>query len=192
LGQLPRKLIRPVARLGGRPACDSGDNPRVLVVVPAYDEEDSLPRALADLGTLSGLVNFDVVVIDDGSTDATRKVDMAHGTACVLPPFNLGIGGAVQTGRLYAVERDYDIAVQFDADGQHLAGEIPQLLISLMDETAHVVIGSRFCGRRQFRSTYSRRVGIGLLSHVVRLLSRQTFTDVTSGFRAFNREAMHF
>ena len=184
--------VRTMASLADRPDVGAVGYPRVLVIVPAYNEEANLPRTLADLRTLSGLVNFEVVVVDDGSTDSTSKVAIAHGVACVRLPFNLGIGGAVQTGLLYAIERGYDIAIQFDADGQHLAGEIPRLLMPLLNEDAQVVVGSRFRGRGEFRSTHTRRIGIVLLSRVVCFLCRQTFTDVTSGFRAFNKEAIEF
>lgn len=162
------------------------------MLIPAYNEEESLPKTIADLRTLTRLVDFDIVIIDDGSIDGTADVARTLGVEVLQLPFNLGIGGAVQTGLLYARQNHYDVAVQFDGDGQHLAREIPRLLAPVLNRDAQITIGSRFLGRGEFHSTRFRRLGIGMLRRVVVLLSRQTFTDVTSGFRAFNGEAIRF
>lgn len=114
---------------------------RTLIVIPALNEEASLPGVLASLR--SGTPGCDILVVDDGSTDATARVSAALGATVALLPFNLGIGGALRAGFRYAVEQGYDRAVQFDADGQHDVNEIDTLLLQL-DRGADLVVGSRF------------------------------------------------
>lgn len=168
-------------------------NPRsLLVIIPAFNEEAALPATLEVLShTLpaSGLT-ADVVVIDDGSADRTAKVGRAAGAVVLRLPFNLGIGGALRTGFRYAVDRGYDRAVQFDADGQHDANEVARLVAALDDGT-NLVIGSRFADAS---STYAvsgvRRRAMRVLGMTVRLLSGRVFTDTSSGFRAFDRTAL--
>lgn len=163
---------------------------RIIAIVPAYNEAASLPHVVRDLR--SGSLGIDIAVIDDGSKDDTSAIARRLGVAVVTLPFNLGIGGAHQTGFQYAVEWGYDIAVQFDGDGQHLAREIPALIAPIEAGGADVVVGSRFaikehgyCGGR------TRRAGGVMLSTLIRLLSGHVYTDVTSGFRALNARALH-
>ena len=135
---------------------------------------------------------LDIVVIDDGSKDETAAVARRLGVAVVTLPFNLGIGGAHQTGFQYAVMWGYDLAVQFDGDGQHLAREIPALLKPLEDGAADVVVGSRFAIKGHgYRQGAARRAGSVLLAALVRLLGGHPYTEVTSGFRALNARALH-
>ncbi|NJC88106.1 MAG: DUF2304 family protein [Desulfuromonas sp.] len=164
----------------------------ILVVVPAYNEEQSIARVLEDLASLP--ISLDILVINDGSTDRTSSVAGTTGRARVIDlPKNLGIGGAVQTGFKYADRNGYDIAVQFDGDGQHLASEIPKLLEALRSESASMVIGSRFLREDSgYRSTFARRIGIRLFQVVNSLLIGQRITDNTSGFRAYDRRAIEF
>ncbi len=162
----------------------------IVAIVPAYNEAASLPHVVRDLR--SGPVPVDIVVIDDGSKDNTSAVARQLGVAVVTLPVNLGIGGAHQTGFQYAVEWGYDIAVQFDGDGQHLAGEIPALLAPIERGVADVVVGSRFAIKGHgYRGARSRRAGSIMLSGLIRLLSGHVYTDVTSGFRALNARALH-
>ncbi len=163
---------------------------RILAIVPAYNEAASLPHVVRDLR--GGPVPLDIVVVDDGSKDETSAIARELGVAVVTLPFNLGIGGAHQTGFQYAVEWGYAIAVQFDGDGQHLAREIPTLLGPIEEGVADVVIGSRFAIKGHgYRGARTRRAGGMMLSCLIRLLSGHVYTDVTSGFRALNARAIH-
>lgn len=163
---------------------------RIVAIVPAYNEAASLPHVVRDLRG-SGLP-MDIVVIDDGSRDETTAVARQLGVAVVTLPFNLGIGGAHQAGFRYAVEWGYEVAVQFDGDGQHLAREIPALLGPIEEGIADIVVGSRFAIRGHgYRGARTRRLGGVMLSGLIRILSGQVYTDVTSGFRALNAHALH-
>jgi len=134
---------------------------------------------------------LDVVVIDDGSTDATAERAAAAGAAVVRLPFNLGIGGAVQTGFKYALEHGYDTVIRLDGDGQHDPRQIPQLLGPLERDEADVVVGSRFAnGDGEYKPPFARRAGIRRFAQVVSLLTRQKLTDTTSGFQAVNARAI--
>jgi glycosyltransferase involved in cell wall biosynthesis len=167
------------------------DGPRTLVIIPAYNEEAALAGVLAELA--EQVPDIDVLVVDDGSTDRTAEVARAAGVAVARLPFNLGIGGALRTGFRYAVRRGYERAVQFDADGQHDAAEIPRLLAAL-DGGADLVIGSRFAdGGSPYEVGRVRRLAMRLLHLGVRALSGRRFSDTSSGFRAFSRRMLeHF
>ena len=135
--------------------------------------------------------SLDVVVIDDGSTDDTGAAAAAAGAAVVRLPFNLGIGGAVQTGFKYALDRGYDIALRLDGDGQHDPTELPKLLGPLARGEADVVTGSRFAeGGDDYRPPFARRAGIRWFARLVSLLTHQRLTDTTSGFQAVNRRGI--
>ncbi len=157
---------------------------RGLVVVPAYNEAEAIAQVVVDLA--QAVPDFDVLVIDDGSTDATaRRVPESAGVVSL--PFNLGIGAAMQTGYRYAAENGYDVAVQVDGDGQHPAREIGKLLGPIADGTADLVIGSRFLGPGGYRQGRARAAGSRILRWLLRALTGNTITDCTSGFRAANR-----
>ncbi len=165
------------------------DTTRVLVIIPAYNESAAIGGVLDALR--DAVPEYDVLVVDDGSTDDTAAVVASRpGVALVRLPFNLGIGGAMQTGYKYAARRDYDIAVQCDADGQHPAERIPALVSRIVDGTADVIIGSRYVADSDYRPSFTRRVGKSLLSRWVDLLIGGGTTDTTSGFRAMNRRAI--
>ncbi len=165
------------------------ETPRILAILPAFNEAESLPHTVRDLR--SGPVPVDIVVVDDGSRDATTAIAGELGVAVLTLPFNLGIGGAVQTGFRYAHHYGYDIAFQFDSDGQHFAREIPALIAPINAGTADVTIGSRFAGETQtYRQSTTRRAGGMLLSTLIYLLGGTRYTDVTSGFRAYNAKAL--
>jgi glycosyltransferase involved in cell wall biosynthesis len=161
---------------------------RVAVIVPAFNEAPNLPR-LGD-ALRAHAPGCDVCVIDDGSTDDTARVAARLGWTVLRLPVNLGIGGAVQAGYLWALEQGHDVAVQIDGDGQHDPAFLPALLAPLEGGAADVVIGSRFLGEGGFRSTAIRRAGIRYLSWFLRLRCGARVTDATSGFRAAGRRAI--
>ncbi len=159
---------------------------RIAAVVPAHNEAGALGRLLDEIGGLD--LALDVVVVDDASTDATSAVAEEHGATALRLPFNVGIGGAVQTGFKYALEQGYDVAVRLDGDGQHDPREIPKLLAPLERRDADLVIGSRFVdGSGSYRPPFARRVGIRVFARLVSVLGGQRVTDTTSGFVALDR-----
>lgn len=167
---------------------DLGNTPpqKILIVIPALNEEGSVGTVVHEV--LAAMPGAHVLVVDDGSADATRHVAMSAGADVLSLPFNLGVGGALRAGFRYAVRFDYDIAVQVDGDGQHDPAEIERLLGALSE--ADMVIGARFAGRGEYSVRGARRVAMRMLA---RSLSRRTnanLTDTTSGFRAFNRQVI--
>jgi len=157
---------------------------RALVVVPAYQEEQALPVTLKELHDVAP--DLDVLVVDDGSRDATAKVAAAADVKVARLPFNLGVGAAVRTGLRYAVDNGYQRVVVVDADGQHDPATIATLLAAL-DDGADMVIGSRFSGEgSSFEVGRTRSRAMKSLHRVVRWQTGQSFTDTTSGFRAFD------
>ena len=163
---------------------------KTLVIIPAYNEEASIVSTVEDLR--ANCPGLDLVVVNDGSTDGTAALCRQRGYPMLDLPVNLGIGGCVQTGYRYARDRGYEAAVQFDADGQHMARHIPDLLSPLERGEADLVIGSRFLDATGFRSGAVRRLGIGFLSALVRGLCGVEVRDVTSGMRAADRAAIDF
>jgi glycosyltransferase involved in cell wall biosynthesis len=161
-----------------------------LVIVPAFNEEKNIGQVVDDI--LGAGLGLDVVVIDDGSHDRTSEIARLHGARVISLPFNLGIGGAVQTGLKFAYRQGYDVAIQIDGDGQHVPSEIPLLLAPLQRREADVAIGSRYIGSRRYRTPLMRRAGMIVFSLVNSILIGQRITDNTSGFRAFNRRAIEF
>jgi glycosyltransferase involved in cell wall biosynthesis len=162
---------------------------RRVAIVPAFDEEQSVGRVIDELRAFDA--ELDVVVVDDGSHDGTAAVARARGVRVLRLPFNLGIGGAVQTGFRYAFEHDYDIAVRVDGDGQHDPSQLPLILGPVLAGEADIAVGSRFAAAGEgYRSSRSRRAGIRLLAWVVSRIVRRRVTDTTSGFQALNRKAI--
>jgi len=163
---------------------------RALAIIPAFNEEEALPGTLRELRSLHP--DLDVVVVSDGSADATADVARHAGVAVLELPFNLGIGGALRTGFLYAVREGYDVAVQFDADGQHDPTQIPKLLDAIASG-ADMAVGSRFtAASAHYELSGTRRGAMRILQVAVRLLSGKTYSDTSSGFRAFNRRVLEF
>jgi len=161
---------------------------RRVAIVPAYNEERNVGRVLDELRALDP--GLDVVVVSDGSTDRTADVAAARGAHVIRLPFNLGIGGAVQTGFRHAWEEGYELAVRLDGDGQHDPGELRSLVAPVVAGEADLAVGSRFVAGGGYRSSAARRIGIRLLARVVSLIARQRLTDTTSGFQACNRRAI--
>ncbi len=169
------------------------DNPRILVIVPAYNEAGRISQVVSEIREKAPTV--DVVVIDDASTDRTGIEARATGCKVVRLPVNLGIGGAVQAGFKYAHEHDYDIAVQIDGDGQHDPGLLDQLVGPVIRDEADFVIGSRYvpgAEDRDYKTPFARKVGIALFSRLTTVIIGVRITDVTSGFRAINRKVLAF
>jgi glycosyltransferase involved in cell wall biosynthesis len=161
---------------------------RCLVIVPAFNEEATISEVVTEV--LDHDPSFEVLVVDDGSSDATAGCAHAAGARVLRLPLNLGIGGAVQAGYMYALENDFDVAVQVDGDGQHDAGELGRLLEPVLAGRADLAIGTRFSGPAAYRAPFARRVGIGMFAALVSIRVRQRMTDTTSGFRAVNRRGI--
>jgi glycosyltransferase involved in cell wall biosynthesis len=160
---------------------------RVLIIIPAYNEEKNLPKLLLELKQKYPL--YDVVVINDCSKDNTLKVCRDLNIAVVDLPANLGIGGAVQTGYRYANYKEFDVAVQVDGDGQHNPDYI-EVLVEGIKNGSNICIGSRFIEHEGFQSSLTRRAGIRFFSNLIRFVTKQNITDPTSGFRACDKSAI--
>jgi glycosyltransferase involved in cell wall biosynthesis len=161
---------------------------RFLAIVPAYNEGEIIARTVDEIHRCAP--DFDVLVVDDGSADRTASEAAAANAGVLRLPFNLGIGGAMQSGYTYALEHGYDVAVQVDGDGQHDPRYIHELLRQLTgDLGVNMVTGSRFLESEAggHRSSLTRRVGIGIFARVVSLVTGQRVTDPTSGFRMIDR-----
>jgi len=161
---------------------------KILVVIPALDEEESLPRTLDETRAVAS--GYDLLVIDDGSRDHTAAVARAHGVHVVSHPFNLGVGAAMQTGFRWALEQGYDIAVQLDADGQHDPRDLDALVAPVVAGACEVSIGSRYVASSGYRAPRLRRAGMMLFSWIVRAALGQRIADTTSGYRAYGRAVM--
>ncbi len=164
------------------------------IIIPCHNEAPCIASVLENLKKHMPEAHY--VFVNDASTDRTEKIirENADENVTVLTlPVNLGIGGAVQTGLLYAWRNEFDCAVKFDGDGQHLAQEIPLLLEPIRNGRADLVIGSRFLtDNAGFKSTFMRRLGIRIFRVLSRLLTGRTITDNTSGFRAYGKRALEF
>lgn len=162
----------------------------LLIIIPAFNEAESISGVISDLK--ANIANADILVVDDGSLDATARIASELGVHVLQLPFNLGIGGAMQAGYLYAQRRGYDIAVQFDGDGQHLAGEVKKLFQPVVAGDADLAIGSRFLGHGDYKPSFSRKAGIKIFSTILSCILETRVTDTTSGFRAANRRVIEF
>ncbi|MGN0247362.1 MAG: glycosyltransferase family 2 protein [Lachnospiraceae bacterium] len=159
-----------------------------IVIIPAYNEEKSIVKTVQDI--CEHAPEFDYVIINDCSTDHTLSVCREHHFHVLNLPVNLGIGGAVQTGFLYAYKNGYDYAIQFDGDGQHDAKYLQEMRDYMIEQNADMLIGSRFLEKEGFQSTGMRRFGIRYFSALIKLLTGQKITDPTSGMRMINRDIL--
>jgi glycosyltransferase involved in cell wall biosynthesis len=161
---------------------------RLLAIVPARDEKPSIRRVIDEIRMTDPA--FEIVVIDDASRDGTATEAERAGAHVVRLPFNLGIGGAMQTGYQYARDHGFDLAVQIDGDGQHDAREVPKLIEPILRGETDMTGGTRFAGGARYKPPVARRIGIVLFASLVSLIVRQRVTDTTSGFRAVNRNGI--
>ena len=162
---------------------------RRIAVVPAFNEQQNVGRVIEEIRAFDP--GLDIVVVDDGSVDRTAAVAREHGARVLCLPFNLGIGGAVQTGFRYAFEHGYELAVRVDGDGQHDPAQLDRVIAPVLAGEADIAVGSRFVEASQgYRSSRSRRVGIRLLALVVSRIVGRRVTDTTSGFQALNQKGI--
>jgi hypothetical protein len=163
---------------------------RVLVVIPAFNEEKNVANVISSIRNLFPLM--DILVVDDGSTDATPRIAKDAGAFVISLPFNLGYGAALQTGFKYALRRNYNYLIHLDADGQHEPESIRSLLREIQSGQADIVIGSRFLNNPNYRLDISKRIGIAIFRMIINLVIKQNITDPTSGFQALNRRTFEF
>lgn len=168
------------------PPDTKGHHPRTLVIMPAWNEEEVIGATVTEVRT--ALPWVDLLVVDDGSKDATAELARAAGASVLTLPFNMGVGGALRAGFKYADRNGYDRAIQVDADGQHDPRDIPKVLAGL--ENADISIGARFAGVGDYETRGPRKWAMRLLAAALSRASRVRLTDVTSGFRAANRRAI--
>ena len=161
---------------------------RRLAIVPAYNEEGSVALVIDEIRAYDA--GFEVVVVDDGSGDRTSEVAEEKGARVLTLPYNLGIGGSVQTAFRFARENDFELVVRLDGDGQHDAGHLPALLAPVLDGDADVAVGSRYLAEGGYRQSTGRNLGNRILAGAASLVTRQRVTDPSSGFQALNREAI--
>lgn len=159
-----------------------------LAIIPAYNEEGNIEKTVKDIQ--ENAPDFDYIIINDCSTDGTLSLCQKNGYKVVNLPVNLGIGGGVQTGYLYAWRNGYDIAVQFDGDGQHTASFLETMSEYLVEHDLDMVIGSRYITKDGFQSTGMRRIGIRYFTGLIKLLTGKRITDPTSGMRMVNRSVI--
>lgn len=159
-----------------------------IVIIPAYNEISNIRTTVQDI--LDHAPGFDYVIINDCSQDGTMRFCTEQGMNIINLPVNLGIGGAVQTGYLYAWRNGYDVAVQFDGDGQHDASYLNEMADFLQEQQADMVIGSRYIKKEGFQSSGIRQFGIRYFSALIKLLTGKRVTDPTSGMRMVNRDVM--
>lgn len=165
---------------------------RILLIIPAYNEEENILGTYKEIRNFNknNKVKYDVIVINDGSTDNTENILNENKIRHITLIHNLGIGGAVQTGYKYAYENNYDIAVQFDGDGQHDVNYVYDIIKPILDKKADFTIGSRFIDKTssRFKSTVARQIGIRVISKAINISTHKKVFDTTSGFRACNKE----
>lgn len=160
---------------------------KTLIIIPAYNESGNIRKTVEEV-VAAGLP-VTTLVVNDGSSDTTALEAKKTGALVISLPFNLGIGGAVQTGFKYALNKNYDFAIQVDGDGQHDAAFLKTLLAPVMDNQADMVIGSRFIPPYLgYQSSFIRRVGINFFAYLISFLTGVKITDSTSGFRAYNKK----
>ena len=168
---------------------------KVILVIPAYNEEGSILKTYKTIESYNKKEKdkIDVIVINDGSKDRTKDILIENNIPHINLISNLGIGGAVQTGYKYALDNDYDIAIQFDGDGQHDVNYVKDLITPIEEKKANMVIGSRFIEKTKdgFKSSKARRIGINIISFFIKLKTGKKIYDSTSGFRAIDKNILN-
>ena len=161
-----------------------------LVIIPAYNESQTIEEVIVKIKDC--LSNIDILVINDGSADATAEIAKKHGAIVVSLPFNIGYGVALQTGYKYAQAKDYNYVLQMDADGQHEPKYLNDLLNVIKEDKADIIIGSRFLGQSNYQTLFIRRLGMIIFGKIASSIIKQKITDPTSGFQAMNRQVLRF
>ena len=157
---------------------------KTLIIIPAFNEAENIKRVVDNL--IENYPQYDYVVINDCSKDSTEEILKANKYNYITLPVNLGIGGGVQAGYMYAVRNSYDIAVQMDGDGQHNPEYIGRLIQPIINNELDMAIGSRFIDKQGFQTSFMRRVGINIFKGIIRISCGARISDTTSGFRATN------
>ena len=167
---------------------------KILFIIPAYNEEKNILTTVKKINDYNkkNKTSYDLIVINDGSVDLTEKKLCENKIPHIRLIHNLGIGGAVQTGYKYALEHEYDIAIQFDGDGQHDIESVNNLIKPILNEKANMVIGSRFVDAKssEFKSTFARLIGIRIISFFMKVFTKKKIYDVTSGYRACDKKTI--
>lgn len=165
---------------------------KVLLIIPSYNEEENVLNNYNKIINYNkkSKIKYDAIVINDGSKDRTEEICIKNNIPYISLVHNLGIGGAVQTGYKYALVNNYDIAVQFDGDGQHDVSYVKKIIDPIVNEESDMTIGSRFIDKNssEFKSSFARRIGIKLISFFIKIVTRKKVYDTTSGFRAVNKK----
>lgn len=161
-----------------------------LVIIPCYNEQEAIVQTVREIGEKAP--DFDYVVINDCSADNTKQILLDNHIRFIDLPINLGIGGAVQTGYLYARDHGYDAAVQVDGDGQHDPAFLPAMFEEMTAKNADMIIGSRFIKKEGFQSTFARQMGIRYFTSLIHQVTGATITDPTSGLRMVNRKLISY
>jgi glycosyltransferase involved in cell wall biosynthesis len=160
----------------------------ILIVIPAFNEEATIREVV--LGVRRSLPQVDILVVNDGSTDATGTISRSEGVILLNHPYNMGIGATMQTGFLYALKTGYDTVVQIDGDGQHNPESLPSLIRPILEKRCNLVIGSRYLSEEGFKSTLPRQLGIKFFTCLIWVFTGKKVTDPTSGFRAMDRKIL--
>ena len=167
---------------------------KILLIIPAYNEEESIINTIKEVENFRKNYEYDLdyIVINDGSTDNTEQILIKNKIKNIKLVINLGIGGAVQTGYKYAYKNQYDIAIQFDGDGQHDINSIDALIAPILAQQADLVVGSRFLKEKKatFQTTVMRKLGIKIISFFIKIVANLKIYDTTSGYRAANRKTL--
>lgn len=163
---------------------------KILVIIPCYNEQESIERVVANLKEHAPFADY--LIVNDCSRDNTENILRQNKMNYINNPVNLGIGGGVQAGYLYAKQNGYDIAVQMDGDGQHDPRYLADVCQPVIDGAVDMAIGSRFIKKEGFQSSFMRRLGINIISTLIKVLTGKKVYDVTSGYRACNRRLIEF
>lgn len=159
---------------------------KVLIIIPAYNEGQNIKNVIDDINKNADMCDY--IIINDSSKDNTLDVCTEFNFNVISLPVNLGIGGAMQTGYKYAYNNEYDVAIQFDGDGQHNAKYIYKLIEEISNSNCDMIVGSRFIKNEGFQSSIIRRMGINFFKYLLNFIFKYEITDATSGFRAVNRD----
>jgi glycosyltransferase involved in cell wall biosynthesis len=164
---------------------------KTLIIIPAYNEEESIKAVLAECNEYLN-ETVDILVVNDGSSDSTAEICMKGNIDVINIPFNMGVGNALKTGFKHAIEKNYHFVITLDADGQHDPNDLPLFFEKIKNSEADILIGSRFLQMNKYQGTFFRNFGNKFFSKLISLLIKEKLTDVTSGYRAFSNKALKY